>query len=170
MGRAGLPAAIGKPAFGAPKLTCGWLDESRSRALAWDLLSASQRHESLGVATAGLPSCRQTGTTRRELGHTQPRRVHTRVTEYSLSSFNLLRNSHKVPVFWSRWRSVIKRDTNLAYRTVVLQASCACGEHYLPEVSFAAYYCFTRCKFVLYLCFVAIFCTFYGHFISAHVV
>jgi len=43
------------------------------------------------------------------------------------------------------------------------RAWCACRELRLPEsVSFAACYCFivcTRCNFVLYFCFVAIFCT-----------
>ena len=36
-GRARLPAAIGKPAFAAPKLTCGLLAESRSRPLGRNL-------------------------------------------------------------------------------------------------------------------------------------
>jgi len=67
--------------------------------------------------------------------------------------------------FRSRWRWIIKRETNSDYRRVVLRVACVFS---LPEsvLSFAACYltvC-SICKFVLYFCFVAIFCTFCGPF------
>ena len=85
--------------FRGAKLTCGWLADSRSRPLGPDLLSASQPHDSLGATKAGLHSCRPTSTSGGELALTQPRRMHARDAQQSLSSSNVLRNTHEVLEF-----------------------------------------------------------------------
>jgi len=70
-GRAGLPVAIGKPAFAAPKLTCGWLAVSTSRGLARDYFQLASGMRVWALRKPALPRSRQTGTTRQELAHIQ---------------------------------------------------------------------------------------------------